>query len=92
MHTKFTGAPAGMKAECLNLSMYATAQGLAKLAAFMANKGTLGGKQLMSEEVWNDFHTDATTKKMLTFLPATMNKGGLGVHGLELTRKNMPDH
>ena len=35
--------------------MYATAQGLAKLAAFMANKGTLGGKQLMSEETWNDF-------------------------------------
>ena len=87
IHTKFTGAPAGMKAECLNLSMYGTARAMAKLLAFMANKGTLKGQQFISEDTWNDLMSNPKCKKMLTFLPMTMNKGGLGVMGLENTKQ-----
>jgi CubicO group peptidase (beta-lactamase class C family) len=92
MHTKFSGAEAGQRAECLNLSLHATARALAKLSAFFANKGTLKGKKLMSEETWNDFHSDEQTKKMLTFLPTTFNKGGLGIWGLDTMEKGMPNH
>ena len=35
--------------ECVSTMTYANARGLAKLAAYMANKGTLNGHQLMSE-------------------------------------------
>ena len=45
----------------------------------------------MSEETWNDFMSDCTTKKMLTFLDTTMNKGGLGVNGLEVLKRGKPD-
>ena len=46
----------------------------------------------MSEENWNDFMSNAGTTKLLTFLPTTMNKGGLGVWGLDTMKKGMPSH
>jgi CubicO group peptidase (beta-lactamase class C family) len=91
-HTNFSGHLNGMKADCLALSLQATARGLAKLAAFMANKGTFQGQKLMSEETWNDFMSDSTTKNLLTFLPTSMVKGGLMQCGLETMKKGMPSH
>ena len=37
-----------------------SARSLAKLAAFMANKGELGGKQLISRETWDQMHDNRT--------------------------------
>jgi hypothetical protein len=34
------------------------AKGLAKLAAYMANKGKLGEHQLLKESTWNQFHSE----------------------------------
>ena len=37
-------------------SMYSSARSLAKLGAYMANRGGLGGQSIMSEEAWNALH------------------------------------
>ena len=37
----------------------ASARGLAKVAAIMANKGTLNGQSLMSEATWQEMHSEA---------------------------------
>jgi hypothetical protein len=41
------------RAEIPSIGDYCSARGLAKLAAYMANKGTLNGDQLMTEDTWN---------------------------------------
>ena len=42
------------KGEIVSASCLASARGLGKLAALMANKGALGEQRLISEETWND--------------------------------------
>ena len=49
-------APEGLAMEAASFNVNASARNLAKLAAFMANKGTLDGKQLLSEDGWNKLH------------------------------------
>ena len=44
-------------AEYLSANTNASARGLAKLGAFMANGGTCGGRTIMSEKAWEDFHS-----------------------------------
>ena len=43
-------------AEYLSAACLASARGLARLGAYMSNKGTLEGKQIMTEEAWRKFH------------------------------------
>lgn len=37
---------------------YANARSLGKLAGFMANKGTLGEEQLVSQATWEEMHAE----------------------------------
>ena len=37
--------------------MYASAKGLGRLAAVMANKGTFKGKTVLSDSAWEDMHS-----------------------------------
>ena len=46
------------RAEFLSANISASARGLAKLGTFMANKGTVDGKTIMSEASWQDFHAN----------------------------------
>jgi hypothetical protein len=45
-------------AEHHSMGHHGSARGMAKLAAFMANKGTFQGQKLMSEATWEDFHSN----------------------------------
>jgi hypothetical protein len=38
--------------------MITNARSLAKLGAYMANKGTFQGKELMTEDAWNQLHAE----------------------------------
>lgn len=49
-------------AEVLSGNIHASAKGLAKIGTFMAQKGTAGGKRIMSEASWNEFHADKVTE------------------------------
>ena len=37
---------------------HCSGRGMAKLGAFMANKGSFEGKTLMSEKMWEEFHSE----------------------------------
>ena len=41
--------------------MHASASSLAKLGAFMANKGVLGETRILNEDIWHQFHSDCVT-------------------------------
>ena len=49
-----------MSMEAHSLQTNCSARALAKFAAFMANKGSLNGKQMISEETWNKLHDNPT--------------------------------
>lgn len=55
------------KCEIPGAGMSSNARTLAKLAAFMANKGSLDGKCLMSPEAWESSHQGATASRMSLF-------------------------
>ena len=42
-----------LKGESASFATITNARSLGKLAAFMANKGTLNGQQLLSREAWD---------------------------------------
>jgi len=48
------------KAEIPSANGNASAEGLAKLAAFLANKGQLGSERLISEKTWRAMHAGVT--------------------------------
>ena len=56
------------KCEILSSGMAGNARSLAKLGAFMANKGQFDGTSLMSPETHTNIHSEATT--------ATLDRGG----------------
>ena len=47
-----------LRMECLSGFLNASAKALAYLRAYMANKGTFAGDTLISEETWNDLHSE----------------------------------
>lgn len=64
---------------------HASARGLAKMAAFMANKGKLGDKQLLSEETWNDMHSGLKGENTAPFCIRTnFTKGGFNLFDQDL--------
>jgi hypothetical protein len=68
------------KAESVSSFCFASARGLAKLAAYMANKGSLNGRQLISEETWNEVQADPTAEiESGVALTTTYTKGGLNL-------------
>ena len=42
----------------------------------MANKGTLNGKQFITEETWNEFHSEQKEEMIDDFYPTMFDKGG----------------
>jgi len=42
--------------EEMSANVFASARGLAKMGAYMANKGTFNGKTVMSKKAWKSFH------------------------------------
>ena len=60
-----TNMPACRTAEIVSGYCNASARGLGKLAAFMANKGTFDGKSIMSEDTWQEAHSDPVMKPEL---------------------------
>ena len=70
------------KAQVPSSSCLASARGLARLAAFMANKGTLGGKRLMGIGAWNAVHAEPQTAyDVMTCNPETFTAGGVSKWG-----------
>ena len=68
--------------------MQASARGLAKLAAYMANKGKLGNKVLLSENAWDELHADYKTEILYGFNDtSTFSKAGVNKYGTELTKE-----
>ena len=64
--------------------MHASARALAKLAAYMANKGTFKGKQLLSEEAWNKMHAEPTfSAHFLQNHRSFFTKGGVCIFDFE---------
>jgi len=56
-----------------------SARGLAKLAAYMANKGTgPDGKVLMNNNTWEAMHADSTKEVLLLDIMSAFTQGGLG--------------
>jgi CubicO group peptidase (beta-lactamase class C family) len=47
-----------IKGENISALTWASAGGIAKLAAIMAGKGSLNGQQLISKDTWEDVHSD----------------------------------
>ena len=73
-----------MKLEVPSVGVNATARAMAKLASAMANKGTFNGKTILSEESWNEMHSDPRILKDALFnIHSSLTKGGLGKFGLE---------
>lgn len=61
-------------------NVHTNAKALAKIAAYMANKGTFREKKLISEKTWEDFHSEPTEGS----LPSNLNtsrftKGGFNM-------------
>ena len=64
------------------MSCNASARSLAKLAAFMANKGKLNGTQILSESGWHPLHSNFTSAFMSggPNIPTTLSQGGINIH------------
>ena len=61
-----------------SFNIHASATGMAKMAAYMANKGNFRGKSILSSETVEEFHSNPDTKVMLGLgLRATFTKGGV---------------
>lgn len=69
-------------------NMHCNARSLAKLGAFMANKGSFKGQQLITEEAWNQLHGDEKIGS-LGGLPCQninkISKGGLFFYNKEVS-------
>lgn len=73
----------------------ASARGLAKLGAYLANKGTFEGKTLISEETHNSMHANSRTLPDAIWLNrTTFTQGGLCYYDSEATAKGakLPKH
>ena len=47
--------------ECISCTSSASARGMAKVAAMVANGGTLDGVEYISPEVWEEMHSEEYT-------------------------------
>lgn len=71
----------------MSATAVATAKGLAKLAAYMANKGSLAGHQLLKEDTWNQLHSEPKVALDALFFGrqgyTNFTKGGVHKYGME---------
>lgn len=71
--------PICLKTEVISVFTQANAKSLGKLAAFMANKGTLNGVELISEATWNEMMSDLKEVQETT-LVTRITKGGFNLY------------
>jgi len=71
-----------VRGETPSANVNASARGLAKLAAVMAGKGKLDGKDLISAEAWNALH-HAPLEKDMGFGKASFTQGGVALFGAQ---------
>ena len=69
--------------EAPSVMMISNARSLGKLAAIMANRGSLGEEKLISEETWETFHSEPKEELMNDILPTVFSKGGCNHFGFE---------
>lgn len=73
--------------ESPSFTCHASAEGLAKLGGFMANRGTFQGHQLISEATWDQYHSEVNTKMEASLaMRWTFCKGGSGVLGKDAVK------
>ena len=71
--------------ESCSAFMQASARGLAKLGAYMANNGAFGGKRLVSEESVQEMISEPTLKVAVNIgLITNMTKGGCALFNKEV--------
>lgn len=58
--------PLAKTSEGVSAFCYANARSLAKLAAMMANKGSLGEEKLMEQATWDEMHSDPDFKRCVS--------------------------
>ena len=78
--------PFGLKGEVPSCANVFSARGGAKLAAFMANKGTLNGEVLLSEAGWEQLHAEPIMAPMwiyTAFIYTNFSQGGINLYGLD---------
>ena len=73
---KYLNSKNGMVGETASGLMLASARGLAKLAAYMANRGQLDGQVMLSEACWNEMHAEPTTEVMYGGAKSMITKAG----------------
>jgi len=80
-----------IKGEIPSNGFACSARALAKIAAFMANGGTLGGTKMISEESWEKAHSNPTDDWLgKDMMKATITKGGFFYHS-EQTKAGKSD-
>ena len=62
--------------ETPSANTHASARGLARLAAMMADRGSFEGKEFINERAWDDLHDHATEADM-GFITARFTQGGV---------------
>jgi hypothetical protein len=81
--------------ESPSVNCIASARGLAKMAAFMANRGTFDGSEYISEETWDKFHLNPTAELFNGVSPIIFSNGGAAHFGpnaeTEILLESTPD-
>ena len=79
--------------ETVSAGTQASARGLAKLAAFLANKGTFNGQVLLNEESYNDMMSEPLERRGAGFGNVTrFTKGGMNVAKHSSKADNVPSN
>lgn len=84
--TNYNNYKAAKMGEVLSSGSQASARGLAKLAAIMANQGKLDGKSLLNINTWSELHSLPKTCVEANYYfgaRTTYTRGGLGLFGFE---------
>ena len=74
--------------EAFSGNVITNAKGLAKMGAFMANKGSFEGKQYISEETWNTFHSEQKLAFSDNFYMTNFNQAGCAHYAFTDEMKN----
>ena len=68
--------------EAASWNVHATADGMAKLGAYMVNGGSLNGRRLLSQETIDEFHSNPVTETEIPLgLRTSFTRGGVNRWG-----------
>lgn len=75
---EYTNSKLGKMVESPSTNAHCSGRGMAKISAAMANKGTLGDIEVMSEMAWEAMHANPKDAK-IGLLPSSFTEGGVNV-------------